>query len=305
VNVPPEVFPAYLIHWDAPDWCASAVGSLLASRGVDLRVTVIDNGQRTGSPVAELLPSAVRVIRTGRNVGYAGGANVALADWRNSFPGSPLCLIGSHDLHLSPNAVKELIRASRENRGYGILAPAISVPVGDSVFESSGGTWSHRGAIQLSLATTDGVQDRDWVSGACLVLHRDCVEELRGFDERFGSYVEDVDLCLRAKDAGWRVGVVTWAAASTLGSSSRYGVGLNEANVVLLAVKRHGFARGLVGSMKVLFRGLRSLAGSLAFWRDRHRRQASRYFLGQHVHAAKTLVHRRALIRSLGREGTE
>lgn len=303
--MPPEVFPAYLIHWDAPDWCASAVGSLLGSRGVDIRVTVIDNGQRTGPPVAELLPSAVRVIRTGRNVGYAGGANVALADWRNSFPQSPLCLIGSHDLHVSPEAVRELIRASRQNREYGILAPAISVPIRDSVFESSGGTWSHRGAIQLSLVTTDRVEDRDWVSGACLVLHRDCVEELRGFDERFGSYVEDVDLCLRAKDAGWRVGVVTWAVASTLGSSSPNAAGLNEANVVLLAVKRHGFACGLVGSMQVLLRGFRSLAGSLAFWRDRHRRQASRYFLGQHVDAAKTLVHRRALIRLLGREQAE
>jgi GT2 family glycosyltransferase len=302
VTVRSDILPAYLIHWDAPDWCASAVHSLLESRGVDVRVTVIDNGQRAGRPLTDLLGERIRVLRSERNLGYAGGANIALADWGDSFPGSELCLIGSHDLHVAPTTVRDLVRVARQKRTYGILAPAIEIPVDDSVFRSSGGVWTERGAAQLPLTGASGVEDRDWVSGTCFVIRRDCVRQIGGFDERFGSYVEDVDFCLRAKDRGWNVGVVTEAVASSLGSASRNHVGLNEANLVLLAVKRRGLKRGLVESLHVIGRGVRSLGGSVAVWRDRRRRESSRYFLTQHAQAAGTLLRRSSLIRSLARE---
>jgi GT2 family glycosyltransferase len=280
----------------------SAVRSVLASQGVEVRVTVIDNGQRRGPPLRDLLPGQVRVIRSERNIGYAGGANRALADWSRSFSGSGFCLIGSHDLHIAPETVQELVLAARLWPDYGILGPAIRVPVGEDVFSSSGGIWTERGAVQLPLTAASAVADRDWVSGTCLLVRREVATRIGGFDERFGSYVEDVDFCLRAKDAGWRVGVVTGAVASTLGSASRDSVALNETNVVLLSVKRRGLQRAFAGYLHVIGQGIRSLGGSLAWWRGRHRREASRYFLGQHARAAVILLRRGALIRSLARE---
>ena len=45
-------------------------------------------------------------------------------------------------------------------------------------------------------------QDVDWVSGACLLHRRALVDEIGALDERFFMYCEDVDFCLRAKQAG-------------------------------------------------------------------------------------------------------
>jgi GT2 family glycosyltransferase len=44
-----------------------------------------------------------------------------------------------------------------------------------------------------------------WATGCCLLVRRDCWQELGGFDEDFFLYYEDVDLCRRARAAGWTV----------------------------------------------------------------------------------------------------
>lgn len=44
-----------------------------------------------------------------------------------------------------------------------------------------------------------------WVTGGCLLVRRDCLQELGGLDESYFLYYEDVDLCLRARNAGWSV----------------------------------------------------------------------------------------------------
>jgi GT2 family glycosyltransferase len=44
-----------------------------------------------------------------------------------------------------------------------------------------------------------------WVTGCCLMVRRDCFEQLGGFDEAFFLYYEDVDFCRRATDRGWSV----------------------------------------------------------------------------------------------------
>ena len=51
----------------------------------------------------------------------------------------------------------------------------------------------------------NSVRDFDMVTGACMLVRRQLFAELRGFDEAFLNGVEDVDLCLRARERGWRV----------------------------------------------------------------------------------------------------
>jgi GT2 family glycosyltransferase len=45
----------------------------------------------------------------------------------------------------------------------------------------------------------------DWLSGAFLMIRREAIDQVGWFDEGFGKYFEDVDLCLRMARAGWKV----------------------------------------------------------------------------------------------------
>jgi N-acetylglucosaminyl-diphospho-decaprenol L-rhamnosyltransferase len=51
----------------------------------------------------------------------------------------------------------------------------------------------------------DRRQEVPWVTGGCLLVRRDCFEQLRGMDETFFLYYEDVDFCQRARSGGWSV----------------------------------------------------------------------------------------------------
>jgi N-acetylglucosaminyl-diphospho-decaprenol L-rhamnosyltransferase len=230
--------PVYLIHWDAPAWCAASARSLLASVGQTIVLNVIDNGQRSGEPLGRLLPPGVRVVTTPGNVGYAGGANVALDDWGRTYARCEFCLIGSHDLHVAPDALARLVEVAETRPEAGIVAPTIESPT-----VVSGGRWDGRRAVQVPPDDDPGraIVDRDWASGTCLLLRRSCVDEVGRFDERLGSYVEDVDYGLRAHDHGWAVLCVRDARVSGLGSASPDGHRRITCNTVLVSAKRRGW----------------------------------------------------------------
>ena len=51
----------------------------------------------------------------------------------------------------------------------------------------------------------DRIREVDWVLGAFMLTRRPLMERLKGFDEDYFFYGEDLDLCYRVKEAGWRV----------------------------------------------------------------------------------------------------
>src|ERR1700691_2469494 len=97
-DVTDGALPVYLVHWNAPEWCQSACESVLASVGVELDLTVIDNSPDGGGALAAALGPERRILATGQNLGFAGGANVGLQEWLAG--SSEFCIVGSHDLHV-------------------------------------------------------------------------------------------------------------------------------------------------------------------------------------------------------------
>jgi len=247
-----------MIHWNSPQWAASAVNTILVSEGVQVELTVIDNPSERSVLLRSALPDTVEIVWRARNDGYTGVANEALRLWQARPDRPEYCVICSHDLHGRPDTfaiMADLLAADPE---YGVLGPTV---------------WRDESRGHYPFCA-DPLLQVEWVPGCCLMLRRSSATGIV-FDEAFGSYVEDVDFCLRVSDAGWKIGLATKAEAWELGSASPRAMTLVRANTVRLKVKRRGFPGGLAAISSLIVQGVRSGLGGIALWRPGPQRRDS------------------------------
>ena len=206
-------------------------------------VLVIDNGSTDGS--LEYVRGAhpeVRVIELGRNTGFAHAANEGLRSATTE-----LVALVNADVVLSPEWLARMVEALAAERGAASAAckmlsladPSLVYDAGDILRRD--GVCEQRGRF----GRDDGRFDEPCeVFGACAgaaLYHRATVLELGGFDERYFAYLEDVDLALRLRLAGWRCvyepAVALHAGESSSGRLPGGHLRLVERNTLVLVAK--------------------------------------------------------------------
>jgi N-acetylglucosaminyl-diphospho-decaprenol L-rhamnosyltransferase len=208
-----------LVHRDQPERCAAAVAAF-RSQGVTVTVTVVDNGSAPGAvDRLQALAPGVSVLANGANLGFGPGANTGLRRWLAAGAGeraptgagengsaSEWVVVAPHDAIPQPGCLRRLLAAAERRPRAGLVCAEFGtgfdlVPTVDKVI---GGFYrsAHRG---------DGWQEVDYPHGTLLLARRRTLQEIGLFDERYFAYCEEVDLGLRARRAGWEVGLV-WGA---------------------------------------------------------------------------------------------
>jgi GT2 family glycosyltransferase len=245
VHVPchDEELVVVIVHFDAIEWCVATARSVLASEGVRTRVFVVDNSD--SAELASLLPDGTTLVRNGANLGYAGGANVVLREWLSN-PGGSHVMVASHDLEVTPNAVAAMMSVLAQDQNVGIVGPSRN----------------HARTPRDATAAGIRVSPAHWLNGSCLIFRRECLKDIGLFEEGFGSYVEDVDICLRAWEQDWAVVSCDDVVIATRGSSSTSRDRLIARNSLLLAAKR----RGLVGvTIEALLQGIAATLYAISY----------------------------------------
>lgn len=209
-----------IVNWNTRDDLEQALLSLhQPDPGIDLEVVVVDNASHDGSAdmVRQRFPRAA-LIASSTNLGFARGYNLAVSRTR-----------GRHLLILNPDTVVhpgalEAITAFLDSRpeaaavGPRLLNRDGSIQPSCRRFPN---TWAaifrntllgrvfsgNRFVRAYLMADFDhlSIREVDWISGAAMAIRREAWEQVGGFDEGFFMYAEDMDWCLRAHQAGWRI----------------------------------------------------------------------------------------------------
>ena len=191
------------------------------ARGCDLafEVLVVDNASTDGSAeMVHLNHPQVRLIENAENMGFGRANNLAASQAR----GRHLLLLNS-DAFLLEDTPGHLVRFLDEHAQAGAVGPLILGTDGRPQSKTFGNLPTARTLANHRLLLSrvfprsrffagiyterpwDRVMEVGWVSGVCLAVRRAAFEQVGGFDSRYFMYVEDLDLCRRLQDAGWKV----------------------------------------------------------------------------------------------------
>ena len=211
-----------LVNFHSEELLSDALAALRRQTLQPQRVIVVDNGGPGGlaDRVVAFYPG-VEVVDAGGNVGFAAANNLAM---RLTFNCKWIALLNV-DAFPEPDWLERLIRATTEQPecqffGGALISardPSVLDGTGD-VYHVSGRTWRRDGACPIGDAQETAVGTIGPCAAAAL-YRRDALIDVGGFDERFFCYMEDVDLALRLRLAGYRYGYVPDAKAHHLGSA--------------------------------------------------------------------------------------
>ncbi len=210
-----------IVSFNARDYLRRCLGSLYEhTEGIAYEVIVVDNASWDGS--AEMVESEfpqASLIRCSANVGFAAACNRGIVQAKGEF-----ILLLNPDTEIADNAFAPMVAYCRQQPQVGILGPKLlnsdgSLQLSCRRFPSHLTGLFNRQSILTRLLPRnrfssrylmsdwnhDSIAEVDWLSGACTLLRRQMLADIGLLDEGFFMYIEDVDICYRAHQGGYRV----------------------------------------------------------------------------------------------------
>lgn len=216
---------AVVLNFRRADDTITCVRSLQAD-APGVRPIVVDNGSGDGSDgrIAAALPD-VDLIRTGANLGYAGGNNAGIAAALSGDADAVLVL--NNDLTLVAGCVAALTAALERHPEWGVAAPlSLLAGEGDIVDFATGRVVLDHAAL-IAEGRDEPRGDRfpgdattEYVTGSAMLIRRAVLERVGRLDERFFLVWEDVDFSLCVRAAGYGLGMTPQAIVRHARSAS-------------------------------------------------------------------------------------
>ena len=214
------VISTIIVNYDAGELLRSCVDSLL-NCPLEIEIIVVDNASTDGSLDALLRLPCVQIIKNPANVGFAAacnsGARVASAQF---------LLFLNPDCFFKPDTLVKLLEAMRVGERVGMVGGLLANLDGT---EQAGGRraiptpWrSFVRAFGLARFSDrwprlffdfhlhkqplpDHAIEVEAISGACMMVRREAMQDVGEWDEGYFLHCEDLDWCIRFRQQGWKI----------------------------------------------------------------------------------------------------
>lgn len=236
-----------VLNWKQPKLTIETINSILKIKhsSFDYEIILIDNGSPDDSikifNQEYKNNKLIKILNTKSNLGYAGGNNFGISyALKNNFD---FIVLLNNDVLVDPNFLDELLK---ESANYDLLGPKIYFAPGfefhkdryqkkdlGKVIWSMGGQmdWDNIYGSNISIDEIDHGQFKkninkvDFISGCCLMASRQVFQKIGKLDENYFMYLEDVDFCQRAKNAGFKMACIPRSIIWHVNSGSTSGPG--------------------------------------------------------------------------------
>lgn len=241
-----------ILNWNGEKFLRQFLPSLVENTNSDMaRICIIDNGSTDTSMqfLAENFPQ-IQLVKLDRNYGFAGGYNRGLKEINAEY----FMLLNS-DVEVPANWIEPLVEHLDSDRTIGICGPKLLDYNKRSKYEYAGAAGGYidklgypfcRGRVFESVEADNGQYDSQtdcfWISGAALMIRSELFWKVGGFDDDFFAHQEEIDLCWRVQNAGYRIvcipaSYVYHVGGGALPKSNSFKTYLNFRNNLFLLLK--------------------------------------------------------------------
>ncbi len=242
-----------ILNWNGKNFLEKFLPSVFSYNSSYAEIIVADNASTDDSVsfVKNHYP-LIKVIENTDNGGFAKGYNDAL-----KLVDAEYYVLLNSDVEVSPNWIDSIIKLMDTDKNIAACQPKILAFDNKHVFEYAGAAGGFidkygypfcRGRILDTLEEDKGqyndVREIFWATGACLFVRSELYHKVNGFDEDFFAHMEEIDLCWRLKNLGYKImycpdSTVYHVGGGTLNKTSPQKTYLNFRNNLILLCKNH------------------------------------------------------------------
>ncbi|MBQ9603638.1 MAG: glycosyltransferase family 2 protein [Paludibacteraceae bacterium] len=248
-----------ILNWNGAEMLKRYLPSVVAhTKGAE--IIVADNGSTDNSleVLAKEFPG-VQTIVLDKNYGFAEGYNRAIAQVESEY----VVLLNS-DVEVTDGWLEPVLAYLDAHSDVAAVQPKVRSWLRRTHFEHAGAAGGYlsklyfpycRGRVLWHVEEDKGQYDTeaevDWTSGACMCVRTKVYKECGGLDAAFFAHMEEIDLCWRMRNAGWRLvclpqSVVYHLGGGALSYESPRKTYLNHRNNLLMIYKNKQHACGVL-----------------------------------------------------------
>jgi GT2 family glycosyltransferase len=258
MNYTPKV-AVVILNWNGIEHLRTFLPYVVASEWPNLEIVMGDNASTDGSVafVKGIYPE-ITIIQNDQNYGFTGGYNRILKQVDADY-----YILLNSDVEVPAGWISPVIALMESDPLIAVAAPKIKDYLQKNHFEHAGAAGGFidsfgypfcRGRVFYEIEEDKGqYQQSDevfWASGAALFIKKKYWDEAGGFDDRFFAHMEEIDLCWRLKNLGYKVmycaeSEVFHLGGGTLNAENPFKTYLNFRNNLLLLKKNLPFWRSI------------------------------------------------------------
>ena len=210
-----------ILNWNGLEDTIECLESLKKITHPNYEVIVVDNGSEGNDAqmLQERFGDYIHIIRNDKNYGFAGGANIGMRYVLNNSAADYVLLL-NNDTVVDPEFLTELVKVAEAD-------PAIGITGGKIYYYDNPGqlqfVWGRIGlragrvistpkvvaekikSIELDKGQYNQIKEADWVTCCCFLIKEQVLKSIGSLDESYFFYWEEMDYCVRARKAGYKI----------------------------------------------------------------------------------------------------
>ena len=242
-----------ILNWNGLSLLTKFLPSVVNNTPNDIDIYVIDNGSTDNSiDFINTNFSSITTIALDKNYGFAQGYNLGL----EKIDAEIICIL-NNDVEVTPNWTDPVLELFKLEKNTAIIQPKLLNYNKKEMFDYAGAAGGFldkfgypycRGRvynrIEIDNGQYDDIKEIFWACGACFFIRKEVFDLANGFDNKFWAHMEEIDLCWRTQNLGYKVKYISKSKvyhqnAGTLGQNSPKKTYLDFRNQLYMLTKNY------------------------------------------------------------------